>query len=237
MNPWQRARTITQLHKDIPLIGRWAQRRARARRLAKDGAATATLALAQAIVNHRDTGVHEIAMQALAKTQRQPSIDAICQAWESQRHPWLANLIRKQGWVAARPVQLRVLSALQAQQLELLSGSNASMTTALIQAAQDPEKKLAQTACSVLAELHKPSAIDVLWAEWVEKRLSFLEKILVARGALARRPEEIRLISALKTGRRDIACDISGELAPALLRAAQDVDPVIASAARQALSP
>lgn len=235
MNHWQRTQLIEDLESSTPLIGWLTQRRA-ARRLAKDNTNRSTLALAQAALNHPDSAVRKIARRAIEKVNNQAGINAVCQVWRETRSPWLANLITIQGWVASKPDDLRVLSALQANQIEQLIQSKAGLVTALVQvAAEDKDPYLLQHAHNALAQVQKPAQIDALWSAWFKKRLPFLEEILLDKNVPARKPESIRLVSILKTGKAEIIYNLSAEMVPFMLHLAHDNDRHLSKAAQGVL--
>ncbi len=235
MNHWQRTRLIADLENSTPLIGWLVQRRA-ARRLAKDHTAQSTLALTQAALNHPDTSVRKIAQRAVEKVNNQAGINAVCQRWRQTRHPWLAKLIMANSWVASNPEDLRVLSALQANQIEWLVNGKASLITTLVQIArEEKDASLVQRSQNVLALIQKPASIDALWNAWFETRLPVLEKILLDKNKLARKPAEIRLVSILKTGRHEMAHNLPGAHVPFILQLAHDKDGDLSTSARLVL--
>lgn len=235
MNHWQRTQLIADLENSTPLVGWWVQRRA-ANRLAKDPSNRSTLALAQAALNHADSGVRRVAQRAIERVSNQAGIDAVCMVWRQTRHPWLAKLITANSWVASKPDDVRILSALQADQIEWLVNGKASMVTILVQiASEEKDATLVQRATHALGLVQKPASIDALWKAWFETRLPFLEKILLDKNKLARKPAEIRLISILKTGRPDMAHNLPGAHVPFMLHLAHDKDGDLSSSARLVL--
>ena len=232
MNHWQRTQLIADLENSTPLIGWLVQRRA-ANQLAKDHTTRSTQALAQAVLNHPDSSVRKIARHAVEKVSNQAGVDAVCQVWQVTRSPWLANLIAEKSWIATKPDDLRVLSALQANQIEQLANGKASLIAFIVQVAiQEKDPTLVKRAYSALDQIQKAAGIDALWAAWFEKRLPFLEKILLEKNTPARRPAEIRLVSILKTGESEAAHNLSAELVPFTLQLAHDKDDNLSRSAR-----
>jgi hypothetical protein len=232
MNHWQRTQLIADLENSTPLVGWWVQRRA-ASRLAKDPTNRSTLALAQAALNHADSGVRRIAQRSIERVSNQASIDAVCHVWRQTRHPWLAKLITANSWIAAKPDDLRVLSALQANQIEWLVNGKASQLAILVQvASEEKDVTLVQRASNALGLVEKPASIDALWTAWFETRLPVLEKIILDKNKLARKPAEIRLVSILKTGRPEMAHNLPGALVSFVLQLAHDNDGDLSASAR-----
>jgi WD40 repeat protein/HEAT repeat protein len=235
MNAYELRRLKEQLYIRIPLIGRLLQRQA-ARSLARHETPRAMEILAETLGMHPDPNVQKIAQQAIERVTRPSAIDAICQVWARTRQAWLGKWIQQRGWVASTPSEIRVLSALQANHLDVLEEAGADLVSWLVQACNDGDPQIAQRAFECLHHLHRPAAINAFCSLWVEQRSPQLEKILLEAGYIAHRPVEVRLLSALKQGQLEIARRIRTPTLPALLRAAEDRDPLIASRSRQALS-
>ncbi len=235
MNHWQRTQLIADLENSTPLVGWWVQRRA-ANRLAKDPTNRSTLALAHAALNHTDSGVRRIAQRAIERVSNQAGIDAVCMVWRQTRHPWLAKLITANRWVASKPDDVRILSALQANQIERLVNGKASQLATLVQvASEEKDATLIRRATHALGLVQKPASIDALWKAWFETRLPVLEKILLKNNTLARKPAETRLVSILKTGRPEMAHNLPAEHIPFILQLAHDKDGDLSTSARLVL--
>lgn len=224
MNHWQRTQLIADLENSTPLVG-WLVQRKAARRLAKDHTTRSTQALAQAALDHPDSSVRRIARRAIEKISNQAGVDAVCRVWQATRSAWLAKLISEKGWIASKPDDLRVLSALQANQIERLANGKASLIACVVQvASEEKDPTLVQRACSTLEQIQKPTGIDALWAAWFETRLPFLEKVLLGINTPARKPIEIRMVSILKTSKPEAAYNLSADLVPFMLQLAHDRD-------------
>lgn len=235
MNHWQRTQLIADLENSTPLIG-WLVQRQAAKRLAKDHTGRSTQALVQAALNHPDSSVRKIACRAIEKVGNQAGVDAVCLVWQITRSPWLANLITDKGWIASKPDDLRVLSALQANQIAKLANGKASLIACVVQVAnEEKDSTLVRRACNALEQIQKPAGIDAIWAAWFETRLPFLEKVLLGKNTPARKPIEIRLVSILKTGKPEAAYNLSAELVPFMLQLAHDKDGNLSRSARLVL--
>ncbi|MEW5872055.1 MAG: hypothetical protein AB1894_22490 [Chloroflexota bacterium] len=232
----RRARILkARLYRPVPVIGAWLQRLA-AIELGRDASPNAIKVLLKALDEHPDPRVGEIARRAIAGLRSQASIDVVCQYWSATRHPWLAEQIAAHGWVAASPVQARLLSALQAGRVEGLLDSDARLIPPLVKACKDRDETLAQHARQCLTGLRDPAAIDALCALWARSRAAFLEAAVLQAGYVAQSPLEVRVLSALKVGRAALIQDEQDNLVAALIQAGRDGDEQIAEQARQVLS-
>ena len=227
-------RLAGQLGSRLPLLGWWIRRRA-ANLLRQHDSPYAIGILARALSIHTDAGIHKIARQAVEKQQKPANIDAICQVWAETRHPWLAEQIKAHAWIASGPPRARVLSALQTGQSERILEGDSAEAKALIEACTDTRPEISRPARACLPLLRRPSQIDALCAAWAEGRSPFLEAILLQVGDVARRPAEIRLLSALKNNQLEIVRRGGANLVAPLLAALLDADAQIASRAEQAL--
>jgi hypothetical protein len=119
MHPAKLKQLEERLYSQMPLIGGCLRQRA-AQALARDSSPDAVRVLAKAIARSDDKQVLAIALDALRWIRRQQCIDEVCAVWAVTRHKDLANLLIKKGWVAFAPVDVKVLSALKAGQLEVV---------------------------------------------------------------------------------------------------------------------
>ncbi len=89
-------------------------------------------------------------MRGLPLAVRGSAADALCQRWAASRHPTLEALLVEGGLVARQPAELRVLSALKANRLELVDSRNARIAVALLLAAADADAEIAHRATDAL---------------------------------------------------------------------------------------
>ncbi len=216
------------------LIGSWRRQRA-ARKLAEDGSVGAIRSLAEAVTRGGDERVRAFSLDALRQLARQDCIDAACAVWESTRNDKLATLLADCRWVAGKPTQLRVLTALKIGQLEVVTEGGAEVVEPLIQACTDADAKIAQQARQCLVSLLNSGAIDAICARWMKKREDLLAQAVVQAAYVAERPTEVRVLSALKVGRLEVVTEGGAEMVEPLVRACEDSDPDIAEKARPAL--
>jgi hypothetical protein len=88
-------------------------------------------------------------------------VDALCALWAKGRDAQLGSIIAEQGYAARQPVEIRVLSALQAKQLSV-AGESAATIPWLVQAIHDQEATVAGGANAALRSLQDVRAVDAL---------------------------------------------------------------------------
>ncbi len=154
-----------QLTDATPLLGAGRRRRAAEQlgELAQQASPEAIRALAQAVASGTDESVREIAWNALKDLGSPDAVQALCALWASSRLQELGVLIAECAYVAAAPIELRVLSALAADRLELVAGDSASVKP-LIAACSDPDPVIAERAQTVLWHLKDPDVVETLCA-------------------------------------------------------------------------
>ena len=182
-----------------------------------------------------DPKISERAGQAIRALRNPASIDAFCRAWLEKRPPALAEIMQQAGYVAHKPPQARVYSALKINRPELLTSASLETISALVEARGDADAEIASRAQQLLLNLKDQVSVDSLCRVWSETRSPLLEEALLQAGYQARSPLKVRILAALKTGRDGVAEAVEPEGLPDLLAAASDSDAVIRARARQAL--
>ena len=234
MTKWELERLKRRLKSNAPLIGPRLRRQA-ARTLAKDGSRSAIQLLAQSLILSKDERVHLIAQSTISKIDNQSAINAVCKVWYQTRQPWIGEQIKKKGWVASTPSDLRVFSALQAEKPDTISNGSDKIIPGLILACNDQNPKIAKQAKSCLTTLRKSKAIDALCKEWVSTRDPLLEESIIQAGYIAKNPIKNRVLTTLKVGKLDILSNEKDPVVGSLLQACEDRDPSIAERAYQVL--
>lgn len=158
----------------------------------------------------------------------------LCAAWATTRSGELAEVIARGKYIAQHPPEVRVLSALQANQPEALGNDGAEIVMPLLQACEDGDATIAERALQSLYLVRNPETIDALCKQWVETRLPLLDRLILQQKYVANRPLNVRLLTALKTEQIDTLGELDREYAECLVAAINDPDPAIAHEARQA---
>ncbi|MCX6893818.1 MAG: hypothetical protein NTX51_20205, partial [Verrucomicrobia bacterium] len=136
---------------------------------------------------------------------------------------------------AAAPVELRVLSGLQAGRLDELTREGAEAISPLVAALADRDSTLRPHAGQVLRSLANPKAVDALCAAWAKGRGPALGKLVAERRYHATAPVELRVLSGLQAGRLDELAREGAEAVPPLVAALAEKDKALAAGARRVL--
>ena len=183
MNREQRTALLAaRLDCRLPLIGSWFRRRA-IQRLCSECAEPATLPIIVRTLNHTDAFVRAQARAALSDLAAQAAIDALCAEWFRSRDAEVGELIRKRGYVASEPADIRVFSGLKGAQLALLREEAVPAMPHLVAAVADGDAEVAQTAQQLLCGLDSQAAVDALCAEWFRSRSADAGHLVAVTGA------------------------------------------------------
>lgn len=112
----------------------------------------------------------------------------------------------------------------------------------LIQACQEThdevahDDKVAQKAREILGQLQDADAIDMLCQRWAATRDNVLTQILLQAKYVARQPTEVRVLSALLSGKPDVIMDGREITVELLVKACEDPNTTIAKWAKFALT-
>lgn len=159
MNEQDLAKYAGQLDSKIPLLGPRLRREA-CRKLAEDSSPGAIPYLVQALRSD-DQEVHSTANAALRALKDAAAVDALCALWAKGRNEQLGRIVAECGYVAGKPVELRVLSALKANRPEVAGESDAAVRP-LVDAQGHQDQEIAQCAKTALRRLTNAAAIDAL---------------------------------------------------------------------------
>lgn len=224
-----------QLYSDTPFIGE-SRRKQAALELKKDGSPLAIKVLLATLIESDDLNVQNIALDAVkAINNNQGCINAVCASWAETRNLELTKLLKLRGWVATAPVEVKVLSALKVPRPDFITQGKGEILEPLLQALEDADEEIAETAKSCAIALTNADAINKLCQKWVEKRDSSLEKIIIEGKYIATQPIEIKILTALKLGNIEVLAEEGAEIIKPLLQAYQDQDPEISKNAEEAL--
>lgn len=222
MDPWKKQRERL-LEGTGLLAGR--RRRAAIRDLAAGAAAgdvTAARVLAGAYTHVEDPSVRELLRDGLRGIDRPAPIDAVCAVWEGTRDSGLAEVLRERGWVAGRPMDRHVLTALLAERPGAIRGDPKEVSAALLQACGDADPVLAERAAEQVRAVEDPARRDALCEALIAGGCEAGRAALLEAGYLPRDPGRRGLFLFLTDQHeRYEALDFDGRL----LRAAYDTAP------------
>ena len=154
-------------------------------------------ALAEAIASLEGEALQAGVAAALQEVSDQACIDAVCAVWAATRHPTLAALLRRAGWVADTPPELRVLTALLVDRLQLLTNDGPEVVSALLGAARDHDALIAGRAEQALRSLCRPAAQEEVCRLVMEEDNSLARAVAVAVGYAPRDPQRRALFYLL----------------------------------------
>lgn len=163
-------------------------------------------------------------------------VDYLCEKWSQTRDRFLEQVILQGKYVAQQPVEVKVLSALKVERLEVITKGGKEVIEPLIKALKDTEREIVHRANQCIAALTNPDAIDYLCQQWVQTRNKLLEQAIVTQRYVARQPIEVKVLSALKAGQRSLVIEGEAEIVEPLLTAFTDEDREIVSSAKQCAS-
>lgn len=181
----------------------WLIRRYIIRKLVKDSSPE-VIPLLVASLYDNDLVVQSIADSALRSLIKPEAIDALCVLWTEAGTETLGKIISECGYVAQRPIEVRVLSALKADRPDLASDSPDAIAS-IIKSLESSDPAIQKSAWLALHSLKKPEVIDKFCEFWVEGRTEMLGEIIGECGYVARWPITVRVFSALKANRPDLA--------------------------------
>lgn len=153
-----------ELYSTTFLIGGWKRKKALAQlveAVSKDDPDAATV-LAEALQESRDESVKAGAKEALSRLKDQRTIDLLCASWEKSRIESISKLIKDSGWVASSPPELRVLTALKAQKLELFDKVSKDQVDYLFRSLSDKDSEIAAQARKTLTSFKQATAQELV---------------------------------------------------------------------------
>ena len=227
-------RDLEKLMRHLPFAGKL--RRLAAETFAGVASPEAVRLCAEAVTVIEDEPIRQLALTALQRLTDQRQIDVVCEVWARTRHRTLARLLRERGWVAATPLELRVLTALHVgRRDDLAQSKGAEVITALINLRHDIDPAIVRNARQSLLKLKDADAIDTLCARWAAQRAPWLTDILREAGYIAAQPPDVRVLCALLLGRSDLIAAEGANVLEPLLHACQDADGALAERAQALL--
>jgi HEAT repeat protein len=160
-------------------------------------------------LSDQDTGINQNAKNALLSLKNQSAIDAFCNAWYITRDKVLDEILTLANYVAKKPLETRVCTALKARKLALCD--NKGSVEFLIKFLSAQDSGISQNAKKALFLLKNPGAVDAFCNTWYKTRDKVLDEILAATNYLAEKPLETKVATALKAGKLAL-CDNEGSV-------------------------
>jgi len=171
----------------------------------------------------------------------QSVINLVCSAWFAHRSERLATVVREHRWVATGPIEVRIASALKADQPSSLDCAATETVRALIDALDDDDGVVRAGASSALTELSSIQAVDAICDHWVRTRDHRLYEIIAHSGYLPASPPELRIMVALSQGPLPLvkhggSVDVTEDDVPAILDCLHSQDLQVADNAMATLA-
>ncbi|MBI3951491.1 MAG: hypothetical protein HY314_13655 [Acidobacteria bacterium] len=135
----------------------------------------------------------DIARQAhacLVTLQNADGVDAICKRWATKREPLLMQAIVQAGYVARKPIEVRVWSALKAGKLEVVTEGEAEVVGPLFMACEDADHQIAEHAQISLQQLKNPEAQETICRLVIEDDHALAREVAVAAQYTLRDPHQ-----------------------------------------------
>ncbi|MBL8151348.1 MAG: hypothetical protein JNN15_15605, partial [Blastocatellia bacterium] len=166
------------------LIGGWKRRKAvtELAAAAKAQDRDAVLLLAEALKKSTDDQVKSIARDSLTSINEQKCINALCEAWHTDRSNELGQLLKKAGWVATTSDQLKLLTALKSGKLDHITNSGKEIVDQLFKATEDSDREIAENARTALGQLRNSTAHELLCKMVIEDDHKKAREIVLSAG-------------------------------------------------------
>ena len=151
----QRWRSV--LNNRIPLAGGWlrVQSTLALIKLSLAGDVMATRILAQALDNHDDANIRQMARRHLSGELPVLALDAVWQVWAEGRRPALTALLLQHNRAASKPPRLAAYSALMLNNENLLHDAAPNWVAFLVDACFDSDTTIAARARYAVAHLER----------------------------------------------------------------------------------
>lgn len=182
-----------------------------------------------------DTTIAARARYAVAHLEREESAAALCALWVETRSPVLEDALAQAAYQPMQPATVSVPVALKFNRLELVTRRGPDVLPVLLALCEDAEGEMRERARFCLLNLQSQTSVNALCAAWLEKRTPLLESAVVQSRYVASKPPRLRLYSALKAGRVDVAEKTRPDGVAVLLEASGDADGEIRARAEAAL--
>jgi hypothetical protein len=180
----------------------------------------------------RDMEVVRSANVCAVSLTNRGAIDELCKRWASSRNKRLEQIIRKGGYIATQPIEVRVLTGLKFNQYQDVLRIGSKVLDPLLKATNDKDPEIANIAKDLSTQFRDVELINTLCKNWTDSRSKELEKIILDGGYIANEPIEVKVLSALKFNQYDKIINDGSEILDSLIKAFGDKDLQIKSNAK-----
>ena len=194
--------TRQKLYSRLPLVG--ARQRQQAvetlAQVARGGHPQSARVLAEALADHFDDKIKQVAFTALHDLQEPRTVNAVCAVWEATRSAELAALIRDCRWVATTPFELRVMTALLARRTSIFEDDDPHMAVTILDACGEPDPHVAREAARAITLISDPAMRETLCEIATYRDCSDAAIDAIVNGGYAPNDKSTRALFYLVTG-------------------------------------
>lgn len=134
-----------KLYNETPFIGDRIRQQA-AKELILEKNAQSIKLLTNALVFTKDKNLKTLILNALRNIQEKELIDVVCKVWEENRDPELSKILKLKGWVASKPLKLRLITALNLGWQGIIEEKGISIVMPLLTFFHEEDSFIQQTA-------------------------------------------------------------------------------------------
>ncbi len=139
------------------------------------------------VVTHSGDGqARDAALQSLRQLSDRGSINAVCEVWAETRNENLADLLAEREWMASAPPEIKVLTALKIERLDVIDDGKTKTVELLVAACRDADPIIAERALYVLGNLKTEKAQQALCHLVIEGTDSIARDVALAAGYIPR---------------------------------------------------
>ena len=191
--------------------------------------------LAEALEDPMEGKTWTAVVECLQQIKDSAAISQVWEAWAKRRNDELGRILEQINQAAESGSIAHTISQLKLGQLFPIRNEGANTADSLIELLQDHQPEIASRASEAIRNLKNPSAVDRVCQQWAETRSPILLETLREANYQARKPVNVKVLVALKSGHVEAILDGDEQVVPPLLRACHDADGEISRQARACL--
>ena len=118
--------------------------------------------LLEALWNEKDTEIVNRAEECLSSLTNPSAIDCFCKNWLEYRDEEVEQILCHQRYIAQNPINLKVLTALKVNRLDVIQGHDQEVVQPLLEALNDADSDILNRAREYIFSLTESEIIDYL---------------------------------------------------------------------------
>ncbi len=142
--------------------------------------------VAEVVAHSDDSQVRDAALWVLGQLDDHDSVDAVCKVWAETRNENLADLLVEREWMASAPPEIKALTALKIERLDVIDDGKTKTVELLVAACRDADPIIAERAQHVLGDLKTETAQQALCHLVIEGTDSIARDVALAAGYIPR---------------------------------------------------